>query len=458
MRNHDRTATLSKLNDLRPDRFDYFNHELRIDATRSAIPDRMMRYTFASSLEPDLLDMFLRFEFEDMDWFKAPHGLNGYLQALQSRAAPAFTDPRDYFAVPEQMIELGKFGQKLFTALGCTVGDVAQGKDFNMLCEFYAEHLKCSWKCVNQEDQLKWIENSATSFKGALAAIGASIRQRVYSANPGTATLPRALLSNSAEQIQVCLRQQSSMETLAEFRAQYGSLGESTGTALGNTHLPLPSERHRDRSTFKPSKPKKPSSESTEGASGRSKMKIEPLGGSEEDKAAAKPGSQANRHRWGNGKSLLYISGQVWNVKGIADKFKLDVNAYCWPYLLASCAERNRASRCDKWGQAGHKSDKDRAHVLPREVSPASLKEFARPASVPEREAAAATKDASRTSRKQRGKAGAKRAKLHGGSQGAIALEFVADDDGDKCVGEEEALPLTSATGGQPSNGQPALS
>lgn len=450
IRNHDRTRTLSRLNDLRPDRFDYFNYMLRLDISTAVVPERMMRYSFASSEFPEMLEAFLKFEFETIDWYKAPYGLNGYLQALHSQPKPAVTDTRDYYADPDHLLELGQFGQRLFTALGCTVDDSTPGLNFAEMCSFYAEHIKFARKCATLEDQLKWINESAASFRSSLAAIGAMVRQRVYSADPASVRLPRVLLPIASEQVQACRSKQTSLNTLAELRAQYDSFCPQTGTPIKGSHLPLPSEYSRAQPKSPWKKPEKIT-------------KKEPLPSAEEREERppwAQPGARSDSHKWGNGHSHLYISGLVWNVKGIADRFKLDAKAYCWPYLLASCADHNRASRCDKWGQPGHKSAKDKAHTLPKGVSMKALKEFSRSATAPERETAAVVKSPPKTPRKLRGKGAAKRSKVQGGGRSRASGTFAPDSDAE-VEGEEDGTltgETTVTVAGSSSNGQPASS
>lgn len=38
---------------------------------------------------------------------------------------------------------------------------------------------------------------------------------------------------------------------------------------------------------------------------------------------------------------------------------------HCWPFLPCKAEEANRAARCDKWGQRGHRSSSDTAHRIP---------------------------------------------------------------------------------------------
>lgn len=457
LRNQDTSRTLAKLSDLRPDRFDYFNHMLRLDVTRNIVPERMMRYSFATAQSPALLEHFLQFEFDKMDWFAAPHGLNGYLQAKHSRVQPAVTDPRDYFARIEQLRELGEFGQRLFTALGCTVHDPEAGLDFQELCTFYADHLHCSWQCANQEDQLQWIEEAAASFKATLSLLGATLRQKVYSADPSAVVLTRGLVSLASEEIQSCKRKQETLEEFANWRVHYQSLCPPKGTPLASEVLPFLSRRRLPASE-KSGSSKEKGQAAREDKSQRRPAELAPK--QEEDTRSSEPGSRSKMHTWGNGRNLLFISGQVWNVKGIADRFKLDAKAYCWPYLLANCRPAHRASRCEKWGQPGHTSNDDTAHRLPQGIKFADIKEFMRLATSQEKDKVLGPKSETPRGRRGAGKGSAKKPKIQGGdSVTSLVGAFTADEsDPEREVkgGSRSGEETKSAAG--PSNGQPATS
>lgn len=373
------------------------------------------------------------------------------MQIRDSRSQAAVTDPRDYFAHPAQLVELGKFGQRLFTALGCTVESSVPGFDFEGLCNFYSDHMLQAWKCINQEDQLKWIEEAADSFRSALAALGASLQQRIYSSDPANVVLPRVLIPVASEQIQACRNKQTSLNTLAEFRVNYESIMPQSGTPLDSYELPLPSQRPKAKTVSK-AKPAGKHPPLTKA------VKQEPTSEEASKQLRAQPGVRADSHRWGNGHNLLFISGQVWNIKGIADRFKLDAKAFCWPFLLAACADHNRAARCDQWGKPGHKSLRDKAHVLPKGVTMSALKEFSRSATPPKRETASAHRDPPKAPRKLRGKGTVKRAKVSGG-QSSIPDLFeldAAENSAEDGTGEDNAVGRTSVSGIKPSNGRPA--
>lgn len=461
VRNQDSTRTLARLNDLRPDRCEYFNYVLRVELNQPVVPERMMRYTFATLQSPTLLEQFLQFEFDKMDWIAAPHGLNGYLQALYSRAQPAVTDPRDYFSRVEQLNDLGEFGQRLFTALGCTIGDLDDGFDFKGLCAFYAKHLQCSWKCANQEDQIVWMEESAASFKSSLSLLGATLRQKIYSADPASIVLTRMLIPSASEEIQACLRKQKTLEEFANWRVNYQSMCPPRGTPLGSDALPLLS-RKKTSSTDKwgsdkpvGNKGREPGTKDSRPtkSSGESKPKTD------DDPQSVEPGSRSGMHTWGANRSTLFISGQVWNIKGIAERHKLDAKSYCWPYLLANCRPAFRVARCDKWGQPGHTTANDSAHRLPKGLNFHTLREFMRPATQAEKESTMGIKTES-LKRKRGTRSGAKKAKVTGGSSKIsttdTAVATASDTDGEAPeIGKPEGSNLTSA--GQ-SNGQPAAS
>lgn len=100
----------------------------------------MLRYNFATVLNDTLLNNFLQFRFEKMDWIKAPHGVQGDRQLVYGWETPRTIRPLDYYCQADLHRELGGFGVRLFSALGCTVDSPEQGYDFRQLCEFVADH------------------------------------------------------------------------------------------------------------------------------------------------------------------------------------------------------------------------------------------------------------------------------------------------------------------------------
>ena len=75
---------------------------------------------------------------------------------------------------------------------------------------------------------------------------------------------------------------------------------------------------------------------------------------------ALPPGCMAESWRYmDEEKTLLLISGYVWDVKELAKGHGMPLKGPCWPFLLTRAADQNRPSRCDKWG---HENEKSTAH------------------------------------------------------------------------------------------------
>ena len=56
----------------------------------------------------------------------------------------------------------------------------------------------------------------------------------------------------------------------------------------------------------------------------------------------------------------------IYDVKGIADLYGLDVAEMCWPVLLTSKKGGHALCLCANWGQPGHTALTSKAHVKPK--------------------------------------------------------------------------------------------
>ena len=76
-------------------------------------------------------------------------------------------------------------------------------------------------------------------------------------------------------------------------------------------------------------------------------------------------------------KTFLLVSGYVWDLKKLAKALGMPLKGPCWPYLLTRCANKNRPSRCDKWGKKGHENANSTAHKFTIDIE-AAAKKYAR--------------------------------------------------------------------------------
>ena len=92
-------------------------------------------------------------------------------------------------------------------------------------------------------------------------------------------------------------------------------------------------------------------------------MELPPRGPWDESKGHP-PGSMPNASRYLNEGRDLVISGRVWHLARIAAHLGVPLKGPCWPFLLSSCEDQNRPSRCKHWGQRNHESATSAAHRL----------------------------------------------------------------------------------------------
>lgn len=428
-----RHPALGILNGLRSARIDYFNFSLRVNLATQQVPFRMTKYYFATVHSTELLDAFLSFDFEQMDWIAAPHGLQGYRQYSNGWVAPITTDPRDYFCQPELMREFGKFGDRLFRALGCTVASTINGFTFDKLCDFFAEHLSMARRLVTLEEQYSWLQNAVNNFKAALIQIGTSLREKVYSADPASVTLTEVLLSRSAECIQACLLAEQQLEIGTDQRqnlAHVFTIPSSSQTPVSDS-LPLLSQRTVRGKTQRP----KELAESEKANSKKAKGKAAVITPTQyESESAAEPGSLVHSWTYTSDRKYLLISGRVWNVEALAKHLKVQRGAVCWPFLLAYGSHKNRPARCDQWGKPGHKTSDDSAHKIPghpRGLDLAALTpKFSRPASAHDKEVAKVVKPVhARGKGKGKGRGGRGRGRGRAARGGDAAAAVPSEDD-----------------------------
>ncbi|KAL3893637.1 MAG: hypothetical protein SGPRY_014093, partial [Prymnesium sp.] len=245
-----------------------------------------------------------------MDWISAPHSLQGYRQRCNGWAEPIITDPRDHFCQPDLVDEPGEFGNRLFVAIGCSrVVAKDKGFSFQSLSAHFASHLRLR-RLSTLDEQYRWLAQASDLFVTTLNLIGTTLAQIIYSSSPLDKTIEGPLIRHSAEPLLALREAEDSLEAMTNHRTDWEifSGGSSTRMAVPD-QLPLLSQRRLKG-------PARPPPHDSPSKSKKAKMS----------------------------------SGDPPKSAGL-------------PPRLAE--EINRASRCDKWGQRGHRSRTDSAHRIP---------------------------------------------------------------------------------------------
>lgn len=182
-----------------------------------------------------------------MDWISAPNGLQGYRQRFNGWANPISTDPRDYYCQPYLLEELGKFGNRLFTAIGCSrTVPAADGFSFQSLCTHFATHLRLAMRLATLEEQYRWLSQATDLFLTSLSLIGTTLAQRIYSSSPLDKAIEGPLITLSAEPITALREAEESLEAMTNQRVEwelYNNTSSSHAAAAIPDQLPLLSQR-----------------------------------------------------------------------------------------------------------------------------------------------------------------------------------------------------------------------
>lgn len=136
------------------------------------------------------------------------------------------------------------------------------------------------------------------------------------------------------------------------------------------------------------------------------------------------------------------ISGKEWDLLKLARYLRVNKAAVCWPYLLSECQAHNRAARCNRWGQPGHRSDDDSAHKLPNHPNGLDLRDLsARFAVLADRRRATQAHQKGR-----KGKGGPARARGRGGARAALGGDYNLEEERD----EVQLIDMDEQGKGQP--------
>tara|TARA_B110000027_G_C16026280_1_gene258722 strand:+ start:71 stop:511 length:441 start_codon:yes stop_codon:yes gene_type:complete len=83
----------------------------------------------------------------------------------------------------------------------------------------------------------------------------------------------------------------------------------------------------------------------------------------EDDKSKPKPpGALKGVADWTDD-THLRLGARIYDVDGIAKRYKLAIEDVCWPVQLSSKPGADALALCPNWGKPGHTSQKSEAHV-----------------------------------------------------------------------------------------------
>lgn len=412
-----RNSMLGAFSGLRAHLHEYVNWYMRTDATGVVNP-RLAKYEFASLTNRKPLDTLTALTLDRLDLVAAPSGMLGYLHQRDALPRPHHVDPRDYYCTVSVVRELAQFGGKLLQSFGLptTLPAGAAGYTFTSFCTFYIEKLELAGRFPLLQDQYKHLAACDEQFRSALVCMSVTLQEVVGHADVGSQTLAVALLADDSEPIarlkQLALDVDRKVQTRQDFEGMLPSIPNSAA-AVDFHNLKL-----SDHAWTKSSLKRKIGDDGTfappEGLFDEppdmGKLEGQPL----------PPGVLAGAWKWlDKGKTLLCISGRVWNVKELATHLGAPLsgaNAPCWPYVLALCADKNRAARCDRWAASGHGGADAPPHACLPKINAATLAStYSRPAKPAETKGLSKSVDWSKAPKEYQGQRGRGRGRAPGG-------------------------------------------
>ena len=399
-------SMLTSFNSLRAHLHEYINWYMRVDHGTFVVDPKMMHYEFASLHDRGLLGQLTACAMDEMDFVKAPRGMLGYFQRLSALPKPLVVDKADYYCTAGGMASLSTFVSKLLRSVGVpeALPPGAKGYTFATFCAFYVEKLQLAGQLALLKEQYEHLAACDSLFRSALACMRVTLQSVIYHADVGVQTLNIAILAEDADPIIYLKLLATQVEDKARARYQLGALlsvNPSAAPAVDFNNLRL-SDSAWAQMQSKKRKQVGDASSASGGASASTALVYDAdgdvvpglvphgtgggpgAGGA----VALSPGSLAKSWKWMNpAHSSILVSGRVWNLKEIAGHLHIPMagaKAPCWAYFLSPCAEQNRSARCDRWGQAGHKTDDDAAHAFT--INQSELFEaFSRPATAAEK-------------------------------------------------------------------------
>ena len=359
------------INSLRLQLHNYFNYVLRLDHTGAApvLPAHMMKYEFAtatSAADPNsFLSRLLRFEFDAMNFFEAPHGAGAWARHVNASAASESVARVNYFVQLSNVRRVKNFVLVLLTSLGLPRAAAYSWTEF---VDLYVEKLQLADTLPLLLDQYHHLAACAKIFEAALVAMRYRLTALVRDPDPSSRSMSVPMFAIDSSPI-LALQASWVAKSLASGRpgeictehvqAARGKAASANWETLKLDdayfvdHLKNQAKKAKvgDSSYSLPSLPFGMDSLTLSGGSGSG--------------ASLPPGSLSQSYRWLKGR--LIISGNSWDVSGAAKHLGVPAHgpgAPCWPFLLSACEDKNRMARCPHSGKADHADHHAAAHVL----------------------------------------------------------------------------------------------
>jgi hypothetical protein len=380
---HSKNESLALLADLHKHLAPYLTWVLVAD-DQGNIPKRLQDYSIVGPPremgKPSLrgqafLDSFLKFDLVGMDWLYAPGGLlaleaakNGPSGGKMPLGMPVH--PLDIYTVPDMVTALGGMIHALLVGVGAaqTVEDNdTDGYTFAEWTDMYVAHLKRANGFDLLELRYEHLDYCHQLFATSLATAGQRLRDAVFSQLPADKRIDVGVLPPGDEPpVSDLKKKEKAIETISDLRVDWQGVlpfgNPSNSASALPFRMPLRSENPAHATLAKAWSDQQ--REQNRVGPGKRKLGEEGSSLSLQTVSSGPPGSLTASWMWLQPMKVLFVSGTVFNVVAIAKKLGVSVNAKCWPWLLSRKAESNKPAICDHYGKAGHKSEKDVAHVL----------------------------------------------------------------------------------------------
>ena len=395
-----RNDFLSKVDGLRPHLHEYFNYMLRVDKATGTVPGHMLAYEFASLSERALLSQVTSFSLDTADFVKAPHGMLGWQHRKDSLLAARYINPVDYYCSTGTVLEIAEFVTLLLECVGISrvLTGAAVGYTFKSFCDFYISKLRLAAQLPLLEEQYDHLQKCDEQFRAFLTVAKVTLTDAVHNGDVGSKDFNVALIQADAEPVTRLNRLETDINTRSQMRASLGSMLPTPNKPRGVNDIDL--LRLSDPANTAASTKKKKRKSHTHGDGSCEDQSMlawiqeederdaqdQGRGGDDKAKEGMPPGCMVDSWRYLNKeKTLLLISGYVWDLKDLSKALSMPLKGPCWPFLLTRATAQNRPSRCDKWGQQGHENAKSAAHKFSIDLDTAS-KKYARVATKDEKQ------------------------------------------------------------------------
>ena len=376
----DRMATrnpmLGAFSGLRPHFHEYLNWFMRVNIATGVVNPRLQKYEFASLTDRKQLDHLTALQLDKVDLVSAPHGTLGYFHRRDALAKPLHVDPRDYYVIPNLVTELAEFGGRLLEAIGLpqTLPAGAVGYTFSSFCLFYVEKLKLAGRLPLLRDQYQHMADCDEQFRSALACIKITLQAVVGHTDVGSQIMQIALLADDSEPIARLKQLEADVDRKVQARLDLAGLLPSTSSAASAVDFHNLRLSDDVWAAAKKSVLKRKAGEREEE---EPNPLDEQLGAGKDKDVALPPGVLAGSWKWLDaGKTLICVSGRVWNLKELAKHLGVPIHgptAPCWPYVLSLCEDKNRSARCDRWETSGHGGAGSPPHKCLSKIDAAAL-------------------------------------------------------------------------------------